>query len=155
MTKKNKALLPTTSEPEDNSPADVAEGDPTLGINAEAATESTGETAVPVNETEVTAPDAAPKSTPKKISLPIHKDFEIPDATMNGVKQQAKTRIQKLQRGIKYTASQICGMPYWKMLPKVDKIIAGVCLSRLVADKQLPLMAAGTNSSNAKVYVLI
>ena len=88
MTKKNKALLPTTSEPEDNPPTDVATGVPTPGINAEVANESAGETTVPVNETEVTAPDAAPKSAKKKGGLPIHADYELSQVMLKTVEQQ-------------------------------------------------------------------
>ena len=155
MTKKNKALLPTTSEPEDNPPTDVATGVPTPGINAEVANESAGETTVPVNETEVTAPDAAPKSAKKKGGLPIHADYELSQVMLKTVEQQTSILLPGLARGVRYTAKQICGKAFWKMLSKGDKIVAGLCMARLVATLRLPLIEAGTNSSNAKVYVLI
>lgn len=154
MTKKNKAVLPTTSEPEDNSPTDVAEGDPTPGINAEMANESAGESNTLVNDTTAKAADEVTKPAKKKGGLPIHADYELSQVMLKTVEQQATILLPGLARGVRYTTKQICGKAFWKMLSKGDKIVAGLCMARLVATYRLPLIEAGSNASHAKVYAL-
>jgi hypothetical protein len=124
-------------------------------LNAEESSQSEGTTAQPIDDTTAKATDEVAKSSAQIANWLKRGEIEISEATMDGVKQQAKEGIPRLQRGVKYTARQICGPSYWKVLSKADKIMTGMALAKLVADKQLPLAPAGTNWSNARVYSLI
>ncbi|MCX7178074.1 MAG: hypothetical protein NTX56_04625 [Proteobacteria bacterium] len=88
------------------------------------------------------------------IRLPIHADFVPPPEMLNSVEQQVKDMIPRLVRGVRYTAKILCGKAFWKPMEKGERILAGVCLSYLVAKNRLPLVDAGMNSSHSKVYEL-
>jgi hypothetical protein len=154
MNNKMIKLAPTAPE-SDNSPNGSVAGDkPVTSRNTDEAIQSAGENNTPSHDTPAKTPDEAPKPAPKKISLPIHADYELSQVMLKTVEQQAKLLLPGLARGVRYTTKQICGKAFWKMLSKGDKIVAGLCMARLVATHRLPLIEAGSNASHAKVYEL-
>jgi len=94
------------------------------------------------------------KPTRNGIRLPIHDDFEPPAEMLNSVKNQVIAAMPRLIRGVRYTTKVICGRAYWKALLKGERILAGVCLSYLVARGELPLVAVVLNKSHAKLYAV-
>lgn len=151
---KNKVVGVTPDSGGETAPTS-SEGTTAPDLNAEESSQSEGTTAQPIDDTTAKAADEVTKSSAQIANWLKRGEIEISEATMDGVKQQAKAGIPRLQRGVKYTARQICGLSYWKVLPKADKIMTGMALAKLVADKQLLLAPAGTNWSNARVYSLI
>lgn len=138
----------------DSIPAGITEEKPTHTTDVDEAIEDAGEISTPTNDIPAKAHDEVPQSVPHKVSLPIHDDYELSQVMLASVEQQAKISLPGLVPGVRYTAKRICGKAFWKMLPKGDKIVAGICMSRLVATNRLPLIETGTSGSNSKVYAL-
>ncbi len=152
---KQSIKLASVAPKSDNHPdGGVTEDKPVTSANTDEAIKFAGENNTPSHDTPAKVPNAVPKSTPKKASLPIHDDYELSQEMLNSVEQQAKMSIPRMERGARYTAKQICGKAFWKMLSRGDKIVAGICMSRLVKTNRLPLIEAGSNASHAKVYEL-
>lgn len=64
-------------------------------------------------------------------------------------------RLPTLQPDIDFTAEQICGKHFWRKLGDGERRTAGIIISSISTLKQLSLIDAGKNSSNAKIYQIL
>lgn len=70
------------------------------------------------------------------------------------VQLSVKEHIPILPRGVNLTAKNILGNELWDGLDEGDRRRVGCCLSYLVANNKVPLIDAGKNSNNSKIYRL-
>ena len=68
--------------------------------------------------------------------------------------EQIDRRIPTLPEGISLTAKNICGRGYWEAFSPREQRLAGQYISMAVTQELLPFIHAGTNTQNAKLYVL-
>ena len=53
------------------------------------------------------------------------------------------------------TLRQICGEEYWRMLSDGERRLAGICVSTMVENGDLPLIGMGKNSSHHQLYCFL
>lgn len=104
----------------------------------------------------MTTPSKTTQATPEnpKIILVSLDAPAIDKELMDMVQKQIEERIPELNRTVSYTAKQMCGKEFWRLLPKVNRIHAGEYVSYLVTLKKLPLVPDGKTLSNANKYRL-
>ncbi len=102
--------------------------------------------------TEITEVNDVTEATQKYILL--HGRHWVSKALYESVQQQVQAAIPHLERDRHYTLRQICGQEYWALLSKGEPIAVGIAVSYMVACGTLPLIRAGTNQENARLYVL-
>jgi len=68
--------------------------------------------------------------------------------------EQLERRIPTLPHGITLTAKNIFGREHWDAFSSHEKIQAGQYISMAVTQGSLPFNHAGTNTQNAKLYIL-
>lgn len=84
----------------------------------------------------------------------LHGRHWVSKALYDSVQQQVQAAIPRLEHNRHYTLKQICGKDYWTQLSKGEPIAVGIAVSFMVLCEQLPLIRAGTNQENAKLYLL-
>ena len=99
-------------------------------------------------------PGDVAESVSQKVTLPIHDDFELPQAMLNSIEKQTEEAMPRLALGVPYTTKKICGRDFWTLLTTGEKILAGICMAHLVKTNRVPLVEAGANSSHSKLYEL-
>jgi hypothetical protein len=79
---------------------------------------------------------------------------EHPKDFMETIHARVEHCLPKMVVGESKTLRKICGEEFWTDQVNGEERYAGVCMSRLVRYKRLPLIHVGKNGDNAALYRL-
>jgi hypothetical protein len=79
----------------------------------------------------------------------------VPKSYLQELRRHALERIAVLPAGEIVTVEWLLEVRFWRELSANDRRVAGLCISRLVADKELPLERISITGKTSAYYELL
>lgn len=98
--------------------------------------------------------DGKAMAKPAAERITLHCGTEVSADFYNRNKKAAQAGIRYMEPRQKKTFRKICGEAHWRTMTVGDASLAGLCGVTMVARDELPLVPAGKNRRNARLYVL-